>query len=134
VSGSHVVVDELPIVDVSGSSVKITEMPALTVEADFQLASASNVLTTTYFVEAGDVQLIPSREGRKRIYIQALFDGLNIARCRLSDAAKTSATGVFMVCGDGVGAEIEQFHSDALKFWNVADSGDDIELVVLEEF
>jgi hypothetical protein len=131
-----VVVSELPAVQVSQlPAVNVATIPAVEVTTLPEIVPKDvfNVLTTSNTVDPNTALLIPSRSGRKRIFIQAYTASLNTAQCRLSDANKTDPTGLIMACGGGLISELEQFHNSSLKFWNTSDS-DQIEVIVQEEF
>jgi hypothetical protein len=131
-----VTVSSLPAVEVSQlPAVNVATMPAVEVSQMPEVVQKDifNILTTSNTVDPNTALLIPSRSGRKRIFIQAYTASLNTTQCRLSDANKTVPTGLIMACGGGLISELEQFHNSSLKFWNTSDS-DQIEVIVQEEF
>jgi hypothetical protein len=121
-------VSQLPAVNVATMpAVEVSQMPEVVQKDIF------NILITSNTVDPNTALLIPSRSGRKRIFIQAYTASLNTTQCRLSDANKTVPTGLIVACGGGLISELEQFHNSSLKFWNTSDS-DQIEVIVQEEF
>jgi len=133
---NSVAVSSLPPVQVSQMpAVQVSQLPAVDVATLPEIVQKDvfNALTTSNTVDPNTALLIPSRSGRKRIFIQAYTASLNTAQCRLSDANKTAPTGLIMACGGGLISELEQFHNSSLKFWNTSDS-DQIEVIVQEEF
>tara|TARA_R110001606_G_scaffold397653_2_gene574799 strand:- start:2496 stop:3200 length:705 start_codon:yes stop_codon:yes gene_type:complete len=131
-----VTVSSLPAVEVSTMpAVEVSTMPAVEVSQMPEVVQKDifNILTTSITVDPNAALLIPSRSGRKRIFIQAYTASLNTTQCRLSDANKTVPTGLIMACGGGLISELEQFHNASLKFWNTSDS-EQIEVIVQEEF
>jgi hypothetical protein len=131
-----VTISSLPAVEVSTMpAVEVSTMPAVEVSQMPEVVQKDifNILTTSNTVDPNTALLIPSRSGRKRIFIQAYTASLNTTQCRLSDANKTVPTGLIMACGGGLISELEQFHNSSLKFWNTSDS-DQIEVIVQEEF
>jgi hypothetical protein len=115
-----VTIDSLP-------SVAVSNLPEV-VKKD-----VSNMLTTSYTVNAGGSLTIPAKAGRKRAVVQGYVDSINTTICRISDSAKVAITGEFFAVGGGLLAESEHLHSAALKVWNPSTT-DNIEIVVREEF